>query len=159
MSTSISSLHFNNDRLDWGFNPVVLNIMPLAFSPANIKCYPFQTIYRHSDESFHNIIEPQNPWIEKFGVVQERRRTDFKAPKLWKGSSGSCQLPLLGMRSDFLLPNRTFSKFKELKKKNIVRQKWKNPSPKETVLEIKENRLLLKPQIMWVCVFKKILNI
>ena len=34
------------------------------------------------------ILEPQNPWIDEFYVVQKRRATDFKAPKLWKGSSG-----------------------------------------------------------------------
>ena len=28
------------------------------------------------------IVEPQNPWIDKFDVVQERRAMDFKAPKL-----------------------------------------------------------------------------
>ena len=39
------------------------------------------------------ILEPQNPWIDKFYVVQQRRATDFKAPKLWKGSSGSAHLP------------------------------------------------------------------
>ena len=34
------------------------------------------------------ILEPQNMWIHEFHVVQERRATNFKAPKLWKGSSG-----------------------------------------------------------------------
>ena len=34
--------------------------------------------------------EPQNPQIDEFCVVQERRATDFKAPKLWKGWSGYC---------------------------------------------------------------------
>ena len=33
-------------------------------------------------------LELQNPWIDEFYVVQESRATDFKAPKLWKGSSG-----------------------------------------------------------------------
>ena len=33
------------------------------------------------------ILEPQNPWIDEFYIVQERRVTDFKALKLWKGSS------------------------------------------------------------------------
>ena len=27
------------------------------------------------------IFEPQNPWIDEFYVVQERRATDLKAPK------------------------------------------------------------------------------
>ena len=34
------------------------------------------------------ILEPQNPWVGEFHVVGERRTTDFKAPKLRKGSSG-----------------------------------------------------------------------
>ena len=38
--------------------------------------------------SLFPILEPRNPWIDGFNVVQERRATDFKAPKLWKGSSG-----------------------------------------------------------------------
>ena len=33
------------------------------------------------------ILKPQNLWIGQIYVVQERRSTDFKAPKLWKGSS------------------------------------------------------------------------
>ena len=33
-------------------------------------------------------LEPQNPWIDEFNVVQEHCATDFKAPKLGKGSSG-----------------------------------------------------------------------
>ena len=37
------------------------------------------------------ILEPQNSWIDEFYVGQERWLTDFKAPKLWKGSSG-CKL-------------------------------------------------------------------
>ena len=28
------------------------------------------------------ILKPQNPWIDEFYVVAERRATDFKAPKL-----------------------------------------------------------------------------
>ena len=35
------------------------------------------------------ILEPQNPWIDEFHVVQECHATDFKTPKLWKGRSGS----------------------------------------------------------------------
>ena len=34
------------------------------------------------------ILEPQNPRIVEFYVVQERRATDFNAPKLGKVSSG-----------------------------------------------------------------------
>ena len=35
------------------------------------------------------ILEPQNPWIHEFYVVQKRCAGDFKAPpKLWKCSSG-----------------------------------------------------------------------
>ena len=33
------------------------------------------------------ILEPQNPWTDKFPLVRERRVKDFKAPKLRKGSS------------------------------------------------------------------------
>ena len=33
------------------------------------------------------ILEPQNPWIDEFDLVREHRATDFKAPKLRKGSS------------------------------------------------------------------------
>ena len=32
--------------------------------------------------------QPQNPWIDEFYVVEERRVTYFEAPKLRKGSSG-----------------------------------------------------------------------
>ena len=32
--------------------------------------------------------EPQNPWIYEFYVVQKRHAIDFKAPQLWKASSG-----------------------------------------------------------------------
>ena len=35
------------------------------------------------------IFEPQNPWIDEFYLMQERRATYFKALKLWKGSSGN----------------------------------------------------------------------
>ena len=38
--------------------------------------------------SLFTILESQNPLIDEFYVVQERRAMDFKAPKLWKGSSG-----------------------------------------------------------------------
>ena len=34
------------------------------------------------------VLEPQNPWIDEFYVVQKRLAPDFKAPKSWKGSSG-----------------------------------------------------------------------
>ena len=37
------------------------------------------------------ILEPLYPWIDEFYVVQERRATDFKAPKLGNGSSGKQQ--------------------------------------------------------------------
>ena len=33
-------------------------------------------------------LEPQNAWIDDFIAIQERLVTDFKSPKLWKGSSG-----------------------------------------------------------------------
>ena len=42
--------------------------------------------------SSFTILEPQNPWIDKFYLVQERCAMDFKAPKLRKGSS--CSPPL-----------------------------------------------------------------
>ena len=35
------------------------------------------------------IFYPRNQEIGEFKVVQERRATDFEAPKLWKGSSGT----------------------------------------------------------------------
>ena len=35
------------------------------------------------------ILEPQNQEIGELYVAQERCATDFEAPKLWKGSSGS----------------------------------------------------------------------
>ena len=37
------------------------------------------------------VLELQNPWIDEFYVVQERRATDFKVPKSWKGSSSRCR--------------------------------------------------------------------
>ena len=44
----------------------------------------------HFPMSPFTVLEPQNPWIDQFYVVQERRATDyFKASKLCKGSSGS----------------------------------------------------------------------
>ena len=36
----------------------------------------------HYPTSPFAIKEPQNPWIDEFYVVQERRATDFEAPKL-----------------------------------------------------------------------------
>ena len=47
-----------------------------------------QTYGTHPDEPFPNL-EPQSPLIDEFYLVQERRAKDFKAPKLWKGSSGT----------------------------------------------------------------------
>ena len=38
--------------------------------------------------SLFTVLEPQNPWIDEFYVVQERLATNFKASKLGKGSSG-----------------------------------------------------------------------
>ena len=35
------------------------------------------------------ILEPRDQEIDEFYLVQERRATDFEAPKLGKGSSGS----------------------------------------------------------------------
>ena len=40
------------------------------------------------------ILEPQDQDIVEFYVVQERRATDFKAPKLWKGLSGASSTEL-----------------------------------------------------------------
>ena len=34
------------------------------------------------------ILKSQNPCIDEIYEAQKRRTTDFKAPKLWKGSSG-----------------------------------------------------------------------
>ena len=36
-----------------------------------------------------SISEPQNQEIAEFYLVQERRKTDFEAPKLWKDRSGT----------------------------------------------------------------------
>ena len=39
------------------------------------------------------ILEPENPWIDEFYVVQEERRaTDFKASKIVKKSSSAIYL-------------------------------------------------------------------
>ena len=38
------------------------------------------------------ILEPQNPWIDQFYAVGERRATDFKALKLSKRPSGFLQI-------------------------------------------------------------------
>ena len=46
----------------------------------------WQFVYQTSP---FTILESQNPWIDELYVVQECRSTDFKAPKLWKGSSGN----------------------------------------------------------------------
>ena len=35
------------------------------------------------------VSDPQSQEISEFYVVQVRRETDFRAPKLWKGSSGT----------------------------------------------------------------------
>ena len=34
------------------------------------------------------ILDPQNPWIDKFVEVQERRATDFKAQEIVEGLVG-----------------------------------------------------------------------
>ena len=47
-------------------------------------------LIRHPTSPF-TILEPQNPWIDEFYVVRERRTTDFEHPKLGKGSSGRKQ--------------------------------------------------------------------
>ena len=47
-------------------------------------------IFRYSyPTSPFTILEPRNPWMDEFHVFQERLATDFKAPQLGKGSSGS----------------------------------------------------------------------
>ena len=65
--------------------------------PALPVCPPYiQTVQRttrlaYNPMSPYPIWELRNPWIDEFYVVQERRATEFKAPKLGKGSSGSIQ--------------------------------------------------------------------
>ena len=52
--------------------------------------YAFQVhVCLHVPTSPYTTLEPQNPRIDEFYVVRELRATDFKAPKLGKGSSGS----------------------------------------------------------------------
>ena len=41
-----------------------------------------------SPASSVKMLEPKNPWIDKFYVVQERRAMDFDAQKSGKNSSG-----------------------------------------------------------------------
>ena len=47
------------------------------------------------------ISEPRNQEIGEFYVVQERRATDFEAPKLWKVSSGI----ILDSQKTYLFPH------------------------------------------------------
>ena len=54
----------------------------VIFEP--IICFTFSSNLIFYPTSPFPILEPKNPWID----VQERRATDFKAPKLGKGSSG-----------------------------------------------------------------------
>ena len=42
----------------------------------------------NSPTNHFTILEPQDQEIGEFYLVQERRGTDFKAPKSWKDSSG-----------------------------------------------------------------------
>ena len=42
----------------------------------------FQVLQLHNPTNPFAILEPQNPWIDEFYVVQERHATDFKAPRL-----------------------------------------------------------------------------
>ena len=95
-----------------------------------------ERLKRHQDPtSPFTILEPQNPWINEFYVVQKRRATDFKATKLWKDSSGSnnnsgfhwqansnkevCSCWWL-LPQYLAAPNRPFHSFRVLK--NVVRR-------------------------------------
>ena len=40
----------------------------------------------------------ESPWFDEFQVVQRRRAQDYKAPKLWKGSSGSASQMVRDLR-------------------------------------------------------------
>ena len=42
----------------------------------------FQVLQSRNPTNPFAILEPQNPWIDDFYVVQERHATDFKAPRL-----------------------------------------------------------------------------
>ena len=67
----------------------------LALSDSNEQGFPLLVNTSADTQDVDNptspfiILEPENPWIDEFYVVPESRATDFKAPKLWKGSSGS----------------------------------------------------------------------
>ena len=52
-----------------------------------LPAHPY-AVSTHPTNPF-TILEPQDQEISEFYVVQERHTTDFKAPKLWMGSSGS----------------------------------------------------------------------
>ena len=58
----------------------------------------YQYFCTEPDEPFpanpFTILEPEDQGIGEFYVVQERRATDFKAPELWKSSSGCTILEL-----------------------------------------------------------------
>ena len=45
-------------------------------------------VFKKNPTSLFTILEPQNPWIDEFYIVQNRRATSFDAPILLKGSSG-----------------------------------------------------------------------
>ena len=47
------------------------------------------TVPQYNPTNLFTILKPQDQEIGEFYVVQECHATDFEAPKLWKGSSGS----------------------------------------------------------------------
>ena len=62
-----------------------------GFSLSYLQASPCVSEVSQSRESPTNpfiILEPRDQEIGEFYVVEERRATDFEAPKLWKGSSG-----------------------------------------------------------------------
>ena len=84
---------------------------------ANVLSYPTDpfTILEPRDPSIDNklptniftILEPLDQEIGECYVLQERRVTDFEAPKLWKGSSGFKALLLCKNRSGSRAKNPT----------------------------------------------------
>ena len=70
------------------------------------------------------ILEPQNPWIRQFHELQERQATDFKAPKLWKGSSGGRHTAALLIRrfdpTENLLSSRCLTSVIERERRSVL---------------------------------------
>ena len=63
----------NESTTNDAFQPA--EMMILRYKPISVKQEIFPT-------SPFTILEPHNPRIDEFHVIQERRASDFKAPKL-----------------------------------------------------------------------------